>query len=372
MVCRTGDALLVDAFHRFVYGFDDPSPSPDLWLHDAPADPGSDFWPGKFWDSPDLWVRNADDGGTAHQPPEYGQDNWLYARVSNRSPSATARHFLVSFNVKSFAGMQFEYPSDFLPCIAGATGFELLPGASVIVKARWPANLVPSPGTHACLLAAVLTRSDNPVAGRHVWEHNNLAQKNLTIVDLAPNDWIILPFVLANVNSLTRRSYVIELVRPKKRPKMVVSLLHSSGKPFANVPSRKRRPPFLIPHSHDGDSGANQIQRDCGVATRPETRLLAAEEVGAMLTSHTLAAAAERGFDEAVEVRFAPGTVTRIPLSLRRDGQALVGLRVEVPREAKRGEILRLDIIQRERNRKRILGGLAVEIRVRGIPNKHS
>ena len=47
---------------------------------------------GRFWDSPDLWVRNSDDGGLAHQNPEFGQDNWLYARVRNRSATATARH----------------------------------------------------------------------------------------------------------------------------------------------------------------------------------------------------------------------------------------------------------------------------------------
>ena len=45
------------------------------------------------------------------------------------------------------------------------------------MKAQWPASLVPPVGTHACLLAAVLTRGDPPGAGLNVWEHNNLAQK---------------------------------------------------------------------------------------------------------------------------------------------------------------------------------------------------
>jgi hypothetical protein len=122
-------------------------------------------------------------------------------------------------------GTQFQYPGDFLPCIAAASGFDLAPGQSAIVKARWPATFVPPPAPHACLLAAVLTRADHPVAGRHVWEHNNLAQKNLTIVDLAPNDWIIVPFVLTNVTSFTARRCMIELVRPKERPKMALSLV---------------------------------------------------------------------------------------------------------------------------------------------------
>jgi hypothetical protein len=364
LVCRTGNEWLVDAFQRFIYGFADPAPAPDLWLHDDPGDTGTNSWSGPFWDSPDLWIRNADDGITTQQPPEFGQDNWFYARVNNRSATATARHFLVTFNVKSFAGTQFQYPGDFLPCIAAASGFDLAPGQSTIVKARWPATFVPPPGTHACLLAAVLTRADHPVAGRHVWEHNNLAQKNLTIVDLAPNDWIIVPFVLTNVTSFTARRCMIELVRPKERPKMAVSLLHSSGKPFANILGLERRSASPPPDPLAGDTGENVTERDCCVVTQLEARLLAADEAGAMLTSHSTEEAAGRQFKEAVEARFTPGHVTQIPVVLGRHEQLLMGLRVEVPPEATRGEVLRLDVIQRDRSGKAILGGLAVEIRV--------
>ena len=72
LVSRSGVASLVNAFHRFVYGFPDPSPAPDLWIKDDPGDPGGDFWAGTFWNSPDLWIRHADDGGTAHQPVQHG------------------------------------------------------------------------------------------------------------------------------------------------------------------------------------------------------------------------------------------------------------------------------------------------------------
>ena len=60
---------LVDGFHRFVYGFDDPVTAPDLWLKDDTGHTGSDSWGGVFWDSPDLWVRHSDDGGLAHENP---------------------------------------------------------------------------------------------------------------------------------------------------------------------------------------------------------------------------------------------------------------------------------------------------------------
>src|SRR5262249_56216231 len=129
---------------------------------DAAGDCGSDCWRGGFWDSPELWVRNADDGGTSHQSPGLGQDNWFHARVNNRHASAVARHFVVCFNVKTFAGTQFVYPADFLPCTAAAAGFDLGPGQSTIVKARWRAADVPPAGTHVCLLAAALARSERP------------------------------------------------------------------------------------------------------------------------------------------------------------------------------------------------------------------
>ena len=50
LLSKTTNALAVDSFHRFVYGFSDPSPSSELWLKDDPADTGSDGWGGTFWD----------------------------------------------------------------------------------------------------------------------------------------------------------------------------------------------------------------------------------------------------------------------------------------------------------------------------------
>jgi hypothetical protein len=50
----SGEARVVDAFHRFVYGLSEPSPAPDLWIKDDPTHGGADQWEGAFWDSPDL------------------------------------------------------------------------------------------------------------------------------------------------------------------------------------------------------------------------------------------------------------------------------------------------------------------------------
>ncbi len=348
----------VDAFHRFIYGFSDPAPVPDLWLRDDPAHSGTEAWAGRFWDSPDLWVRHADDGGTTHQSPKYGQDNWFYARVCNRSSASVARHFLVTFHGKTFAGTQFSYPADFLPCISAEAGFELGPGEVTIVKARWPAALVPPPGTHACLLAAVLTRLDHPQVGRHVWEQNNLAQKNLTILSLAPGEWFVIPFVAANIARISRR-YELELIRPKDQSDMEIGLIHRTNAAFKLAPDLKLQPLFGRQPMSERDVLPNL---DCGGKT-PGEKPEHVDEVNRMMTSGNSAMLASR-FEKGFEGLFPNGPIAKIPLVLPPQTQQVFGLKLTVPIGAKPGEILDMDVVQRDGNGERILGGIAIEIHV--------
>lgn len=320
LVARSGERTLVDAFHRFVYGFSTPSPAPDLWLRDDPAHAGTDAWAGRFWDSPDLWVRHADDGGTSHQEPDFGQDNWFHARVRNRSASVTARHFVVTFNVKPWAGMEFSYPGDFLPAVAAAAGFDLGPGQSTVLRARWPRALVPPAGTHACWLAAVLTRGDPPAGGAHVWEHNNLAQKNLTVVDVLPNTWFVLPFVIDRLAVRLPRPSLLELLRPKGMEKLEASLVHRSGAPFAGP---------------------------------AEIRDLDAREAPAL-----------RRFANGREAVFEPGRTAGVPLAPWTGGQRSLALRLRVPPDARAGQVLTLDLVHRDAEAGRVTGGLAMQLRV--------
>lgn len=359
LLSRTGNTQLVDAFHRFVYGFANPVTAPDLWLHDDPGHAGPDNWAGRFWDSPDLWVRNSNDGGTTHQSPDYGQDNWLYARVHNRGANA-ARHFMVSFNVKQFAGTQFTYPNDFLPCLDAAAGFELAPGASMIVKARWPRNQIPAAGNHACLLAAVLTRSDHPVAGRHVWEHNNLAQKNLTIVDLLPNKWIVLPFVVSNLPSRLARSYILELIRPVAYINVKADLLHRSKTVFKRDPAVTLQP-FDYTPTATRDAATTQLDCGCHVSGHSEDR---GADRNRLLTSDA-PELMSRLFTQGFETAFAPGKTAPIPVTIRPQEQLTFGLRLTMPPTVKHGDVLKFDLVQRDIKSRRILGGIAVNVNVR-------
>jgi hypothetical protein len=355
LIHRIGKAQLVDAFHRFVYGFDDPSPAPRLSLHDptAPIVHGPTSWPAgsaqiQHWDSPDLWVRNDDDGDTIHQPPEAGQDNWIYARVYNASTGGTARHFVVVFNVKTVRRMTFRYPEDFLPGIAAAVEFDLKPGESRIVKGRWPAPHVPQSGTHPTVLAAVIARSDHPAIGAGASQHGNLAQKSLTVVDLMAHDSAVVPFMVSTFDALSSSHFMLELVRPVDHEQLEASVLYATD--------------MGTPSEHGNPGGERISEVDCGAGMLEE---LAVEDWDMMWTSQTPNARGSRWFEEAEEEVFAPGRTSQIPVVMEPQGQWLLGLKLRAPQDAEPGEVIRVDLVQRDDQDGDILGGLAVEMHVK-------
>lgn len=350
LLARGANPTCVEAFQRFVYGLGDPSPLPDLWLRDEVGDPGANDWAGRFWDSPDLWIRNRDDDGLEHQNLEYGQDNWIHARVRNRSANGRARHLAVSFNVKQYAGSQFVYPADFLPAVTAAVDFELGPGETRILKARLPRSAVPPPGSHPCLLAAIHSRFDQPQAGRHVWQQNNLAQKNLSVVDLQPNAWIVLPLLAFSLRPRLARTVEFEVRRPKGVDDLKASLLLDKGA----VPPKLRAAAIVLPRP--ASLQVNALHLDCASHAEP------ARDHVEPLTSVQPARLAER-FPAALELSFAPGAAATLPVRLAPQQAQRVGLRVTVPPGAKRGASLLIDLVQREKGK--VVGGVALRINVR-------
>lgn len=367
LVSRSGNSQVVGAFHRFVFGLSDPSPAPDLWLKDDTADPGANAWGGAFWDSPDLWIRHEDDGGTTHQPPEFGQDNWFYARVRNKGPG-TATHFVLTFHAKGFAGTEFLYPGDFLPSIAARAEFDLAAGDTRVVRARWPRSLVPPGGTHTCVLAAILGRSDLPIAGKHVWEHNNLAQKNLTVVDLLPNTFQIIPVVISNWSGARWSGFDLELLddtgRAVTRPGLDVTLIHAS-RTFLGGAKGNAYPLRVDPErDRAGGSRARRDrteQLDCG--GMPITK----DSPGALLTSDHPELIAAR-FPDSWEAP-PPGAEAgaRWRVDVKPMSQTVVGLKVAVPARAKPGQSIKLHFVQRRRGTRHIVGGVAVQVDVRKV-----
>ncbi|MEA2450425.1 MAG: serine protease [Thermoleophilaceae bacterium] len=192
----------------------------DLVVRDNLGDTGAVPTGGVFWASPDLWVRNADpatDGAAAlpasysdpppHQDAVGGSTNWVYARIVNNGTRASLDYY-VRFYIAHYPGTEFTYPANFIPTTRPSdpipnplvTGTYLIgevhrtalaPGAVDIVSQAWPAALIPpesvtvGPSTvhwHPCLLLEVAPHDGPSASGAHVWDDNNLAQRNITIV----------------------------------------------------------------------------------------------------------------------------------------------------------------------------------------------
>jgi hypothetical protein len=111
-----------------------------------------------------------------------------------------------------------------------------------------------------------------------------------------------------------------------------------------------RRPAAARGRTRSREPDLRTTLRECGHfdgAERPK---------GSTATSH---------FEDAAETDFPAGKVGRVSISLKPNEPALFALRLKVPAEARRGEVLRLDLVQRAAGAKPVMGGIAAEIHVK-------
>jgi hypothetical protein len=176
---------------------------------------------GDFWDFSDIVIRTLDDNVFNPADPaqssrvERGNENFLYIRVTNKGPR-DARNVVVDARITPYVGSQFFYPTDWItsdathvtPAPLTGSVATLSSGMSVIAKFSISAaqtqdlwGWVSSHPWHPCLLARVQAENDyafasfdafasgSPVGGTVVVRRNNLAQRNLSVVNL------IAPFI---------------------------------------------------------------------------------------------------------------------------------------------------------------------------------
>ncbi len=376
LISRLGTLRIADYFERYIYGFS-RSLAANLWMRDAQGDPGANHYTGsRFWDSPDIWIRNNDDRGLLHQPPECGQDNWFYAKVHNRG-TQTAKHFVVTFNPATFAGTQFIYPNDWLPPLAVATGFNLAAGASRIVKVKWPRANIPAAGTHSCLLASIYTTVDQAINGRRVWEHNNLAQKNLTVVDLLPDDAYTLDFQFGSLLSSTRKKWLLEVRRPAATTAAVVTIIPKHQSIVAKLLEKPRQRNFPL---------KNQSQ------ILPAVRLLEATRIkvhGILINAEAstdiyYTADTQLNFLEQLKInkllsfggsqifssnsgkaiKLKQGQVVQLALTLSQRETQRMAMQIRVPANTPQGSQLLYDLVQRDAHTGQVIGGVSLLINV--------
>lgn len=267
----------------------------DVLIKDAPGDTGVEpFTGGNFWDFSDIVVRITDDGVFVPSNPsqsknvERGQANYIYVRLTNNGPR-DARNVSVSTRITPYVGLQFVYPQDWTlmdgmhvsPAPITSSFASIPAGGTVMAKFRIEAaqtetlyGWVNGSGWHPCLLAVVNADNDyafatapltgDPISARR----NNLAQRNLSVIDVLASASASFPFIAGNLFNAERlMSIVIDRSRlPKAMPLLLA--LDDDGSAFPLV-DFETQPTNQDEHEDGcGDDGLVFLER-----TRVKTRL---------------------------------------------------------------------------------------------------
>ncbi len=190
-----------------------------------------------MWASTDIWIRNQPDGIDTHQNPEYSATipNYAYVRITNKScVTSTGTEQLKFYWAK--AGTSLEWPdtwdgNHFFPSpndtkkLGAPVGTITIPpltaNQQTVLQIPF---IVPNPADYAfagsdqwhfCLLARIEAVNDptNETNGLYanVQNNNNIAWKNVTIVDLVANRT---SGIIAVGNPFDEpRTFVLELVK---------------------------------------------------------------------------------------------------------------------------------------------------------------
>jgi len=163
----------------------------DVWVSDGTADTGGEPSPtfpnpgvcNGWWCSRDIVVTNSGNPFAGlnqtlptHQNPVNGQTNSAYALVRNLGPMAAS-----NVNVEFYLTKASTWGAPWI--FLGSHPISTLPvGQKYLASIEWN-----PPGTgHYCMQVRLKTPLD-PITGNSVKENNNIAQRNLNIVDLSPD-----------------------------------------------------------------------------------------------------------------------------------------------------------------------------------------
>ncbi|WP_050602181.1 HAD family hydrolase [Ruegeria sp. 6PALISEP08] len=386
--CTTASGECVEALDDLLDLF--PPLEIDVYMRDNSGDDGDEPSSGSFWNSPDLWIRNQNDGGTAHQNPEAGTDNWFHTRLHNRG-EGIARLVLVTHAVQEWAGTQFVHPNDFVPHTAMIGILNLVPDEPQIAVVKWEADNVPPEGTHACWLSAAYFTGDAIATGSHVWDSNNLGQKNLSVVEMAPGETAEMAFVIGNRAVLTSRRVVLELWQSVKGP-MLSAAIRSQSAPalgravrrsgiFARVarsaPPRKNVGLRFLTEARVELTELLDASNDTAVfdlapgseMTFPPGKT--AEKKPRVWPDMQLTARLRKDAKGNEEVVFDRAASSGIALGLRECELLPATLRLTAPKDASEGDRIRVDLVQRDDDGT-VIGGISVSVVIRARKSRKS
>jgi carboxypeptidase T len=337
----------------------------DVFIRDNAADTGTAPSGDPFWESPDIVVRNTDDGTFAHEDPRLGQDNFLYVKVHNRGPNPTGPMEVFARAV-AYAGTEFVYPHDWTVGDAthlvatpiAATTTNVAVGGEFVARFRLTAAQVGQLGTwvangwHPCLLAEVDCTTDYGSPAFHVWTDDNLAQRNISVLPALAGSVVKWAFLVGH-ELIDRRhlSLDLHLVDMPRDAVVTLDLLDTKHR-FPAVVDVIRTPvaePALV---GGPDKGAGTVEEPVAPALRdlhprlaPFVRgLKGIDVVGDDAPLLRLSEEHTR-----LDLRHVPRSLTQAVLN------------VTVPDTAKAGEVYRVRVAQHDGNGE-VVGGVTLEV----------
>lgn len=237
----------------------------DLWVEDSPTDDGEQQSGVPFWTSPDILVDLPPYDGSPDPNPAFNHANRVWAVVHNRSDRAVSGVFVRYYWADPAAGLA---PADWhlIPATAARPNpvgpLQVPANASIEAPyVEWTPTAAPA---HQCLLAIAYinddpTDSSNPDPLVYpfdiAWE-NNIAQRNVTVVELAADS--------------TFRFEIDSRLSPPFAEKMIgalhVVLTHRPRLPILGL--REKAIPLAVTVGLDGQRKVALTQWEERVATR--------------------------------------------------------------------------------------------------------
>jgi hypothetical protein len=195
---------------------------PDIWI----ADPSPDFGAepnqqsANIWMSPDIWVRNQDDGvlNNQHQEVLIGANNHVYVRVRNRGNApATNPTTIDVYRTLPSTGAGFD--TDWTQVGTATINSTLAANQSQIVKIPWNTN-IPASG-HYCFYARATNISDplhisegtNAIA--NTFNNNNIAWRNFNVIGLSPTKPVITDVIVRPILNIKPLKMVFDVTNEK-------------------------------------------------------------------------------------------------------------------------------------------------------------
>jgi hypothetical protein len=319
-----------------------------------------------------LIIRQNDDDIFDNQPAQKNQQNYIYVRVRNLGP-AEARNVQVTTRATRFPGTEFVYPDDWtvidsvhleptpitdffnsIPSGGDQTAKFSLSPAQVDTLWGWQTG-----GWHPCLLTEVETCNDygSPI-GVHVWQNNNLAQRNISIVYVVAAQMLMFPFMYGHPLN-PDDNLTLEIIKEGLDDTEVLLDFFPIDPPLVDIPQMV---PLGSPRTHTDSDEIPPLKGCLYLLQRFWNRFVSSPVVkpDELITLDRGSEFVERNGRTLVALRKSE-TKLQINRHPKRYHQSI--LNFQVPSEAASGDVYRIDIMQRNLH-EQVVGGVTLEIHV--------